>query len=252
MLDWFRRLRRASRKLVLPSRDAAETRSQAQLNYAKLTFSREDLIAQLSVSQVGLGEQLIELAKLAPLPALSESLKAQGEDLVESASRLALVLNRIHPNSKELLAEHQVVVDELIERSYAPAWHERLIAYQVVFGFVFDTLDKLVKAQPTAFRSEVKDARGAQLDADLIGDLLLGEITRISGLSHRLALFARSVVGDALLAVRDLVNYRALLEESPSKDAAEANRQAFKVLEPLTSELIGLHSQRMERLGLIA
>jgi hypothetical protein len=65
-------------------------------------------------------------------------------------------------------------------------------------------------------------------------------------------LFARSVVGDALLAIRDSVNFEAILDEPLSLDLATANRQAFRVLEPLTNYLIGQHSQRMDALGLTA
>lgn len=252
MLDWFRRLRRASRKLALPTRDAADTRNQAQLNYGKLTFSAHDLIAQLAVAQKAQSDQLRELGKIAPLAEMSDALKKQAQFLAESAEKLQQLLNRQQHSVKELLAEHQSVVDELVSRSYSPGWHERLIGVQVTFGFLNDAQQRLVKAQPTDTRSEISSLFPGSGKPELLHDMLAAEIQRIDGLSNRLALFARSVVGDALLAVRDLLNVRAILDEPLSADLAEANRQVFKALEPLTAELIGLHSQRMDRLGLTA
>jgi hypothetical protein len=162
------------------------------------------------------------------------------------------LLNRQQESTKELLDENQVVFDELLSRIYSPGWHERLIGIQVAFGFLDETFARLVKAQSGTLRSEISSLYPAEARSDLIHELLASEIQRIEGLSHRLALFARSVVGDALLAVRDVLNLEALLSEALSKDAAEANRQAFKALEPLTTDLIGSHSQRMDRLGLTA
>ena len=252
MLDWFRRLRRASRKLVLPTRDAADTRNQAQLNYAKLTFSTADLIAQLAVAQHAQAQQLAQLSRIAPAKQLTEALEVQSNALADSAAKLEQLLNRQQQSVKELLDEHQAVVDELVARCYAPGWHERLIGVQVAFGFLHETHQRLVKAQPAPIRSEINRVFPGAVNTDLIHDLLKAEILRIDGLSNRLALFGRSVVGDALLAVRDLLNVQAILTEALSSDTAEANRAAFKALEPLTTELIGLHSQRMDRLGLTA
>lgn len=252
MLDWFRRLRRASRKLVLPTRDAADTRNQAQLNYAKLTFSTPDLIAQLSVAQKAQAEQLGELAKIAPLQLLARALTDQSQALSDSSEKLTQLLNRQQHSVKELLAEHQAVLDELVARTYAPGWHERLIGLHVAFGFLTETQMRLVKAQPAALRGEIGAAFPGSVGHDVINDLLASEIQRIDGLSDRLALFGRSVVGDALLAVRDVLNVGAILDAPLSSDPAEANRQAFKALEPLTMDLIGQHSQRMDRLGLTA
>lgn len=252
MLDWFRRLRRASRKLVLPTRDAADTRNQAQLNYAKLTFSTADLIAQLAVAQHAQAEQLGQLAKIAPTKQITDALDLQRAAIADSAAKLEQLLNRQQQSVKELLDEHQAVVDELVARCYAPGWHERLIGIQVAFGFLQETHLRLVKAQPAQIRSDIGRVFPGTASVDLIHELLKTEIERIDGLSHRLALFARSVVGDALLAVRDVLNVQAILTEPLSRDVADANRAAFKALEPLTTELIGLHSQRMDRLGLTA
>lgn len=252
MLDWFRRLRRASRKLVLPTRDAADTRNQAQLNYAKLTFSTPDLIAQLAVTQKAQAEQLGELAKIAPLPTIASALEAQSKSFAVSSDKLQQLLSRERHSVKELMAEHQASIDELMIRSYAPGWHERLIGLQVVFGFLGDAQTRLVRAQPAAIRADITAVFPGTASQDLLHEVLASEMNRIEGLSNRLALFARSVVGDAMLAVRDALNVGAILDEPISSDAAEANRQSFRALEPLTNELIGLHSQRMDKLGLTA
>lgn len=252
MLDWFRRLRRASRKLVLPTRDAADTRNQAQLNYSKLTFSTADLIARLAVAQKAHADQAAELAKLAPLPQIGARLSAHAAGLQTSADQLGQLLNRQQGSSKELLAERQGTVDELLSRCYAPAWHERLIGLYLAFGFLDETHTRLIKAQPTAVRTEISACLEVVLDGELYFEILAAEIARIPGLADRLALFGRSIAGDALLAVRDSVNFEPLLDEPLSADAATANRQAFKSLEPLINDLIGLHSQRMDRLGLTA
>lgn len=252
MLDWFRRLRRASRKLVLPTRDAADTRNQAQLNYAKLTFSTADLIAQIAVAQQAQADQLESVAKIAPAKALTDALVSQQRALADSAAKLRQLLNQQQQSAKELLDEHQTVVDELVGRCYAPGWHERVIGVQIAFGFLQETLQRLVKAQPSQIRSEINKVFPGAVDPELLHNILSAEIERIDGLSHRLALFGRSVVGDSLLAVRAILNVEAVLTEPLSKDRAESNRAAFKALEPLTTDLIGLHSQRMDRLGLTA
>jgi len=70
-------------------------------------------------------------------------------------------------------------------------------------------------------------------------------------LANDLALFGRAIVADALLEVRDMVSFEAL-NLGRSEDVVSLTREQFKLLEPLTSELISQHTLRMDALGLTA
>jgi hypothetical protein len=70
-------------------------------------------------------------------------------------------------------------------------------------------------------------------------------------LANDLALFGRAIVADALLEVRDMVSFEAL-NLGKSADVVSLTREQFKLLEPLTSELISQHTLRMDALGLTA
>jgi hypothetical protein len=87
--------------------------------------------------------------------------------------------------------------------------------------------------------------------ADFCQEALAGAISNLPQLTNDLALFGRAIVADALLELRDMSSFTDLMRDKPA-DAVELTREQFKILEPLTTELIAAHTLRMDALGLTA
>jgi hypothetical protein len=79
----------------------------------------------------------------------------------------------------------------------------------------------------------------------------LDAIANLPQLSNDLALFGRAIVADALLEVRDSVSFEDVMRNPPT-NPVDLTREQFKILEPITSELVANHTLRMDSLGLTA
>jgi len=76
-------------------------------------------------------------------------------------------------------------------------------------------------------------------------------------LKSRLALFGRRVMGDTILEVRATLDDRQLAGVSKNRrltalEQRDVRLRAYATLEPLITELIAGHSNRMDALGLAA
>jgi hypothetical protein len=86
---------------------------------------------------------------------------------------------------------------------------------------------------------------------DFCQQALSDAISNLPQLSNDLALFGRAIVADALLEVRDSVSFDDVLRNPPANQV-DLTREQFKILEPITSELVANHTLRMDSLGLTA
>ena len=247
MLDWFRRIRKVSQKLTLPSRDASMGRSQVQLNPQKLTPSPEIYLGQLSYLTFRASQILSNDANFAP----SAELGAQQIELAKLYQQRHQMLSSLLSASGGAIDQedrHSKRIDDLIRFTQGVGWHESTIRFYLLWGILEQSAKAVSKGLPTAIRSKVATAFGPELE-DFCQDALISEIKRRAELAPVLALYGRSVVADALLEVRNSVDVSKLIDESATEEFASAS---FRAIEPFISELIAAHTVRMDRLGLTA
>ena len=251
MLDWFRRIRKVSRKLTLPSRDASSGRSQVQLNPQKLTPSAEIYLGQLSYLSLVTAEILEKDSVLAPTTAYRQKQLKVAEIYRERHRELGSMISKLGVGSVDLEDEFVSRIDELLTRTSGVGWHESLMRLHIVMGILEHSAKSVGKGLASARRSKVDELLKNNALALFCSTALKAEIQRIPEISGRLAMYGRSLVADVLLEVRHSVSLAAVLTEVPAERIAKA-RAEFKVLEPFTSELIAAHTVRMDALGLTA
>ncbi len=247
MLDWFRRIRKVSQKLTLPSRDASMGRSQVQLNPSKLTPSPEIYLGQLSYLTLRASQILANDANFAP-----------SKELGAKQSKLSKLYKERHQSLAQLLSTsggavdqedlHSARIDDMIRFTQGVGWHESTIRFYLLWGILEQSAKAVAKGLPTSIRSKVTANFGPELEEFCQG-ALLEEMKRRPDLAPVLAMYGRSVVADALLEVRNSVDVSKLIETRSDEDQQVAS---FRAIEPFASELIAAHTARMDRLGLTA
>ena len=245
-------MRKVSQKLALPSRDATSGRSQIQLNASKLTPSPEIYIATLTELENVIAEILEQDATKAPS---SDQAKAQQKLAAiyrDRAKQLEAILIRLGDTQMELRGDIRERLDQLVIRTEGADWFEDLMRVYVVFGILQDGAVKVSKGLPPAKRIKTDQLLSSAELEKFCQEQLAESIASDSVLAPRLALFGRMVVADALLEIRDSVDFSKILPNPSSTESVALAREQFKVLEPFTSELIAQHTLRMDSLGLTA
>lgn len=251
MLDWFRRIRKVSRKLTLPSRDASSGRSQIQLNPQKLTPSAEIYLGQLAYLSQRVAEILQADSIFAPTTAFRQKQLRIAELYSARQKELSLLLSKTAVPQAWADQGYTDRIDLLFLRTSGSGWQESLVRLHIVLGILEDCALAVAKGLTPAKRSKVVELLEQRDLAEFCRTALELEISKQPQISGRLAMFARSVVADALLEVRDSVDLGKIMEEV-STDQEELARAQFKALEPFVSELIASHAVRMDQLGLTA
>ena len=251
MLDWIRRIRKVSQTLTLPSRDASAGRSQSQLNPAKLIPATEVFLSHLAQQHNLIADLLTDDSKDSPSEGFAAMQREIAASYSERAKELEDQLKKLGSSYMELQQDMRDRLDLLISRTEGYGWHEDLMRIYIVFGLLEDCQLRLAKGLAPARRVRVEAMLSDNSLIDFCEQALSRSIADNPTLAHDLALFGRAIVADALLEVRDMVSFDQMRLSEKGDDAA-ARREQFKVLEPLTSELIAQHTLRMDALGLTA
>ena len=252
MLDWFRRIRRVSQKLSLPSRESGSGRSQVQLNTSKLTPQANIYLSHLSQVQRSIADLLQDDSIDAPSSEIREQQVAIARSYRAKAQEIEALIVKSGSTGMDLQAEIQDRLDVLVARTEGHGWEEDLMRVHIVFGILQDSLRRVAKGLSPAKRIRVEAMLLDDSLENFCHEQLANQIAQKPEIAGRLAMFGRMVVADALLEVRDSVSFEKVLASGLPEDATERAREQFKALEPFTSDLIAEHTVRMDRLGLTA
>lgn len=121
----------------------------------------------------------------------------------------------------------------------------------IVFSLLEDNYLRVSKGLTPARRIRIEAMLSDNSLNDFCQQALADAISNLPQLSNDLALFGRAIVADALLEVRDSVSFDDVLRNPPANQV-DLTREQFKILEPITSELVANHTLRMDSLGLTA
>lgn len=252
MLDWFRRIRKVSQKLSLPSRESGSGRSQVQLNPSKLTPRVEVYLSQLAQVQLTIAYLFEDDSINAPGAKVRERQLEIAKRYRAKAEEIDAMIVKTGGSEMDLETEARDRLDILIQRTEGVGWHEDLMRVHIVFGILEDAMRRVAKGLSPARRIKVEAMLLDETLEAFCHDELSKAIAESPEIAGRLAIFGRMVVADALLEVRDSVSLEQILPKPLPQDPIELAREQFKALEPFTSELISEHTLRMDRLGLTA
>ena len=251
MLDWFRKIRKVSRKLTLPSRDASSGRSQVQLNPQKLTPSAEIYLGQLSYLSLVAADLLEADAITAPTLSIRQGQLKVAEFYRLRHKELSLMISKLGQDAVDLEDRFVNRIDSLIEHTKSVGWHGSIMRIYIVFGILEHSAKEVGRGLSPARRNKVEELLRSDALVKFCVTALKSELAKRPDLAGSLAMFGRSVVADALLEVRNSVSFEEVLPNPPA-DQVELARAQFKAIEPFVSELIAAHTVRMDELGLTA
>ncbi len=136
--------------------------------------------------------------------------------------------------SRERLAAH-------LDRVESARWYEGVGTAYVVTGFTRDFWHRLAEGFDPRVTGELQDILADRGDEDLLAGVLERFLAVDEKYSSRLSLWCRRLVGDTMLICRD-----ALAESAMAEVDAEVR------LEPVLTDVVALHTRRLDRLGLTA
>ncbi len=135
---------------------------------------------------------------------------------------------------RERLAAH-------LDRVESARWYEGVGTAYVVTGFTRDFWHRLAEGFDPRVTGELQDILADRGDEDLLAGVLERFLAVDEKYSSRLSLWCRRLVGDTMLICRD-----ALVESAMTEVDAEVR------LEPVLTDVVALHTRRLDRLGLTA
>jgi hypothetical protein len=128
-----------------------------------------------------------------------------------------------------------------LERLVTTRWYERVGTIYVVSGLTRDFWLLLAGGLPKALQARVTEILRDGGDEELLAGVLERMLQVDARYVSRLSLWARRLVGDAMLVCKD-----GLAEAIVSADDAVAK------LEPIFTDVLADHTSRLERVGLTA
>ena len=128
-----------------------------------------------------------------------------------------------------------------LDRMESARWYEGVGAAYVVTGFTRDFWHRLAEGFAPEVTSLLHDILADTGDEDLMAGVLERFLAVDARYSSRLSLWCRRLVGDTMLICRD-----GLAEASMAQADAEVR------LEPVLTDVVALHTKRLDRLGLTA
>jgi hypothetical protein len=252
VLDWFRRIRKVSGKLSLPSRESGSGRSQIQLNPSKLTPPQNVYLSHFAQVQFTIAYLMQDDSLNAPTADIREAQLEISKKYKQRGQETEALIVKSGASEMDLQAEIRDRLDLLIQRTEGLGWHEDLMRIYIVFGLLEDSLHKVAKGLNPSRRIKIESLMLDRVLESFCQEQLANAIRENPEIGGRLAMFGRMVVADTLLEIRDSVNLQEILPQDPPSDPTDLAREQFKALEPFTSELISEHTLRMDRLGLTA
>ena len=249
MFDWIRRLRKISQTLSLPSRDS-QSRSQSQLNPARLIPATEVFLSQLIQHHLLVSQLLADDADDAP-EQWAKKQRALSTKYADRAKEIQDQLIKLGSSYMDLQQSIRDRLDTLVHRTEGKGWPEDIMRIFIVFSLLEDNYLRVSKGLTPARRIRIEAMLSDNSLNDFCQQALSDAISNLPQLSNDLALFGRAIVADALLEVRDSVSFDDVLRNPPASHV-DLTREQFKILEPITSELVANHTLRMDSLGLTA
>lgn len=250
MLDWVRRLRKASRKLTLPSRESGEGRGQVQLDISKLTPDTVSYLAQLSYLQHAAAEIMEDCARFAPNENLAMSVDALASNQLQRAKAVSTLMAKRGSGSVDEMDLYAARIESFLENIAGKDFYESVMSLYVSFGILDDFYRRLAVGLSAQTRMSVAKILDNEPFSVYAREMLIESIELDQYLSHRLALFGRSIVADVLLEMSAVIKPEHL--QIGDEGEIEIRRATFRKLEPLTSELISAHAARLDQLGMSA
>jgi hypothetical protein len=258
VFEWLKRFRKVAKRLSVAERSEEKSaRNTKAINLKPYTPSPKAFLGQLAYIQLSNFEILTAALKYSP----NTSYKAE---LSEAAARSFDKYRQLSKKLVDLGADPAEEMNPFKERiavfhsnTSGLDWYEVVIKVYLTSGLLDDFYSRLASGLNDELQAEVEKALKDRTFEKFAKRVLSEAVASDPVLASRLALWGRRLMGDVLLELRAAFDNRKLAGVSKDKQLSveeerKVNLAAYSKLEPLISELTGVHSQRMEALGLAA
>ena len=211
-----------------------------KVDFTELVPDPVPFLGQAAYIQLEFFEGLARAVATAPTLPSKEGLSSAAGVALRKHHALIGELRRLGVEPDDVMAPFAPATDRFRQASAGADWYEQLLGIHVTSGMLDDYFSRLAAGLPADLGGRVRAILAEEGAAAVLNSELLAAIAANPGLSDRLALWGRSLVGDTLLIARSALR---------ASDAAD--RLSGKV-EPVFTELIAAHTRRMDALGLTA
>lgn len=168
------------------------------------------------------------------------TLAVVAEECFQRFSTLVSLLDKLKVDRVEAMSPFIAPTREFERRTRGRNWTERVACTWITMAFLQDFWRRLAEGLPKSIRAEVIEALADDTMIDVLRTELERRIAIEPGIRPVLAMWGRRLVGDTMLMAESALSHG----DDPM---AEADG-----VEPVFTEIIGAHSQRMDSLGLTA
>ncbi|MBB2974768.1 hypothetical protein FHX49_000309 [Microbacterium endophyticum] len=236
VFEWFRRRRRPVRNLRLRTRD--ELQAARKVDFAALAPDIDTYLGQAAYLQLGYVETLSELIAATPELSQKESLsRAAGAALRKHGELVGLIRDR-GDDPTALMLPFREQLDTFRRATHGSRPQETMLSVHLTAGLLDDFYRTLAAGYGDTGR-RVARILGQDSDRDALVEILTSTIASSDEWASLLGLWGRRLVGDTLLIARAALRPHVLEVEEQEKQ-----------VEPVFTEIMGIHARRMEAMGL--
>ncbi len=257
MFDWFKKLRSAARRLTLPTREERIPRNMGKIDLRPYTPEPKVFLGQLAYLKLTQFEILTNELKFSPNTQYKAELGEAAAKSFEKYRAVASILAAQGVDVTDAMDPYTERIGNFHSRTAGIDWFETVIKVYLVYGLLDDFYRRLAIGLTPTLRKQVEEALADDTFEQFAKRVLIESMAESEQLKSRLALWGRRLMGDVLLELRAAFDNRKLAGVAKGaklslEQEREVNLQAYSKLEPLVSEMIAVHTLRMDALGLSA
>ena len=218
-----------------------ESQATSKVDVSALTPPAADFLASACVIQLTAASELAAVSSEAWSAEDADALMVASGKAMDRYRALRALLADYDKDVSGALATPRHKLSGHLERLHTTRWYERVGTIYVISGLTRDFWLLLAGGLPKDLEARVteilRDGGDEELLAGVLERMLQVDLRYVS----RLSLWARRLVGDAMLICKD-----GLAEAIVTADDAVAR------LEPIFTDVLAAHTSRLERVGLTA
>jgi hypothetical protein len=235
---WWKNKRSSPALRVSPRREGSFA---SKVDVGSLAPPAADLLAGACALQLNFASELAAVSQEAWAAEDADALMVASGMAMDRYRALRHLLGDYESDVVNALASPRQKLSGHLERFATTRWYERVGTVYVVTGICRDFWHLLAEGLPEAVRRNIQDVLADQGDEEMIA----GVLQRLLLVDHRyvarLSLWARRLVGDAMLICKDAI-----------ASSASAAKDTDVRLEPVFTDVVAEHTRRLESVGLTA
>lgn len=257
VFEWFKKLRTAAKRLALPTREERAPRNNGKIDLRPYTPEPKVFLGQLAYLKLTQFEILTNELKFSPNTQYKAELGEAAAKSFEKYRAIASILASQGVDATDAMEPFTERIGNFHSRTTGIDWFESVIKVYLVYGLLDDFYRRLAIGLTPTLRKQVEEALADDTFEQFAKRVLIESMADSEQLKSRLALWGRRLMGDVLLELRAAFDNRKLAGVAKGAKLSidqerEVNLAAYSKLEPLVSEMIAVHTLRMDALGLSA